>query len=230
MFWPPCLLIYKEFHRPAAGERGQRAAHMSSVALRSKVGGWCSLLFTIFYPDSVLQHFLWVFGPASLGHVKKKKEYIYKVLFYLPVLLPCFFALTFVPFVCFFGKKTLSVCCIILFPFYVCSIVLNYLCRRKIFKALPNAEERRRKRRTGMAGEWRGIRTHNNKKKAAGRTESKLLFITQQHQSVKESATIPTAISRLSPPTTRSCCKPLSLHKLCTTFGNFILTIMPETT
>lgn len=107
MFWPPCLLIYKEFHRPAAGERGQRAAHMSSVALRSKVGGWCSLLFTIFYPDSVLQHFLWVFGPASLGHVKKKKEYIYKVLFYLPVLLPCFFALTFVPFVCFFEIKNL---------------------------------------------------------------------------------------------------------------------------
>lgn len=153
MFWPPCLLIYKEFHRPAAGERGQRAAHMSSVALRSKVGGWCSLLFTIFYPDSVLQHFLWVFGPASLGHVKKKWniyiKFYFIFLFFCPV-----FSLSLLSRLCAFSeKKTLSVCCIILFPFYVCSIVLNYLCRRKIFKALPNAEERRRKRRRGMAGE-----------------------------------------------------------------------------
>lgn len=104
MFWPPCLLIYKEFHRPAAGERGQRAAHMSSVALRSKVGGWCSLLFTIFYPDSVLQHFLWVFGPASLGHVKIKKRNIY-IKFYFIFLFFCpVFSLSLLSRLCAFSK------------------------------------------------------------------------------------------------------------------------------
>jgi len=136
MFWPPCRLIYKEFQRPAVGERGQRAAHMSSVALGSKVGG-CFFLFL--QRECELQ----VFGPASLGHGKKGKIYI-NFYSYLPVLLAHFFRLPLSLLSCLCAKKSLPVCCcIILFPFYVCSIVLNYLCLRKIFKALPNAEERR---------------------------------------------------------------------------------------
>lgn len=253
MFWPGRLAVSFTSYLPALafvcspcwlsprywGKRSKGGTYIRQVLRpgRKRMGVWEFFAYFLSSLGGELQHFLCLWASIS-GPGLNKRTNIYKFLF----LSSCFFLSIFslflyrshfCPGLCFFHFWCCC-CCIILFRFYVCSIVLNYLCLRKIFKALPNAKVRaekvaeesksERERERGKAAarqDWREIRTDYNKKQHQQQDYSqseraKLLFITQQHQSVKESATIPTAICLVPAP---HCCRPASLHKLFMTFS-----------